>query len=537
MNPTTALEFTAIDFETTNRDNASICQVGVVRVEGGRAVARDSWLVIPPTGADNFDPGNIRIHKIFPRDVRKKGITWEQSLDRMKAFNRGTALVAHNVSFDRGAFEAACLRSGIVPPSLRWEDTLVIARKHLQLKNYKLPTVAAHVGIQKFKHHDAAADAEACAQIAIHIAGQIGARDIDDLWPTRKRSTSTAQHHYYDRASTAKISELPQPSADADERHPLYGQMVVLTGDLDDMVRWDAFEAIAAVGGTPQKGVTLKTTMLIVAGHDRIPANYDPSLGTGKEKKAGEYIERRGREITFLGALDFREALAWAPEEHPHAPAVLELEDYIPVQPEIEPVSESTSTPPDPSFSRPSSSARHESNPEEQVYHAPPEPEPEPEAEPEPEPEAKPRRVTAREPKAFAEPLPPVQPTASFDPASTYNATPRTERQARDTQTEPRPAPQGYEPIATPHKQVGTGGSTARKIIGWVILIPSILATLFMLAALVVGFMAPGDLMTKVLGIIMLVVIALVPAGLTYLGVYLIWLRDRKRAESLRALD
>ena len=59
--------------------------------------------------------------------------------------------------------------------------------------------------------------------------------------------------------------------------------MVVLTGDLDDMVRWDAFEAIAAVGGTPQKGVTLKTTMLIVAGHNRIPANYDPSLGTGKE--------------------------------------------------------------------------------------------------------------------------------------------------------------------------------------------------------------------------------------------------------------
>ena len=78
---------------------------------------------------------------------------------------------------------------------------------------------------------------------------------------------------------------------------------------------------------------------------------------------------------------------------------------------------------------------------------------------------------------------------------------------------------------------------TARKIIGWVILIPSILATLFMLAALVVGFMAPGDLVTKVLGIIMLVVIALVPAGLTYLGVYLIWLRDRKRFVSPRALE
>lgn len=344
MNPPTALEFTAIDFETANRDSASVCQVGVVHVEAGTVVARDSWLVIPPTGMEpgDFDPGNIRIHGIFPSDVRKKGITWQQSLDRLKAFSRGTALVAHNVSFDRGAFEAACRASGIAPPTLRWEDTLVIARRHLQLPNYKLPTVAAHVGIRKFKHHDAAADAEACAQIAIHVAKEIGARDIDDLWPVRKRSASTAQHLYYDRASTAKSSELPQPSADADERHPLYGQMVVLTGDLDDMARWDAFEAIAAVGGTPQKGVTLKTTVLIVAGYDRIPANYNPSLGTGKERKAGEYIERRGREITFIGASDFREALAWAPAEDPCPPAVLDLKDDNPGQPDVEPVYETT---------------------------------------------------------------------------------------------------------------------------------------------------------------------------------------------------
>lgn len=483
MNPPTALEFTAIDFETANRDYASVCQVGVVRVEAGRVVARDSWLVIPPTGVNNFDAGNIRIHKISPRDVQKKGVTWEQSLDRLKAFSRGTAMVAHNVSFDRGAFEAACRVSNIVPPSLRWEDTLVIARRHLQVENYKLPTVAAHVGIEKFKHHDAAADAETCARIAIYIAEEIGARDIDDLWPTRKCSSSTARHHYYDRASTAKISELPQPSAAANERHPLYGQMVVLTGDLDDMARWNAFEAIAAVGGTPQKGVTLKTTMLIVAGHDRIPASYNPSLGTGKEKKAGEYIEHRGREITFLGALDFREALAWVPEKHPYTPAVLELEDKIPGQPEIGLAHEPNSTPPGPSFSRSSTPVRHEAVVEDQVDHTSPEPEP--------------MRVTVREPEASVKPLPPVQPAASFDPASTYNPTPRTEHQARDTQTEPRPAPQGYEPIATPHRQGGTGGSTARKIIGWVILIPSILATLFMLAALVVGFMAPGDLVTK----------------------------------------
>lgn len=535
MNPPTALEFIAIDFETANRDSASICQVGVVRVEAGMVVARDSWLVIPPTGMepDDFDPGNIRIHGIFPSDVRKKGITWQQSLDRLKAFNRGTALVAHNVSFDRGAFEAACLASGIAVPTLRWEDTLVIARRHLQLPNYKLPTVAAHVGIRKFKHHDAAADAEACAQIAIHVAKEIGARDIDDLWPVRKRSASTAQHLYYDRASTAKSSELPQPSADADERHPLYGQMVVLTGDLDDMARWDAFEAIAAVGGTPQKGVTLKTTVLIVAGYDRIPANYNPSLGTGKERKAGEYIERRGREITFIGASDFREALAWAPAEDPCPPAVLDLKDDNPGQPDVEPVYETTSTSPEPEFSQPTESADDDLSVDGRKQQALSESESESE------------RVTAKEPEAPVNSVPPVQTTASFDPVSTYDPTPRTEHRAplrqpeqRLTPTpEPRLIPDGYESVAAPPKTPSAGGSTARKIIGWLILIPSVLATLLMLAALVVGFMAPGDLMTKVLGIIMLVIITLVPAGLTYLGVYLIWLRDCRRAKNNRSQE
>ncbi|MGK4218669.1 exonuclease domain-containing protein, partial [Kocuria marina] len=312
MNSPSALEFTAIDFETANRDAASVCQVGVVRVEKGLVVERDSWLVIPPTGVEAFDPGNVRVHGIFPRDVRKKGITWRQSVDRLMAFGRGTALVAHNVSFDRGVFEAACLASGLDLPSLRWEDTLAISRKHLQLDNYKLPTIAAHVGLRKFRHHDAAADAEACARIAIHIASEIGAQDIDALWSRRKRASRTAAHYYYDRASKAKASELPQPAEDADPNHPFFGEKVVLTGDLDDMTRWDAFEAIAAAGGTPQKNVTLKTTLLIVAGYDHIPFNYDPSLGSGKEKKAAEYRDR-GNNIAFIGASVFRNHLAWVP--------------------------------------------------------------------------------------------------------------------------------------------------------------------------------------------------------------------------------
>ncbi len=74
--------------------------------------------------------------------------------------------------------------------------------------------------------------------------------------------------------------------------------------------------------------------------------------------------------------------------------------------------------------------------------------------------------------------------------------------------------------------------SGVRKAVGWVILIPSILAMLFMVLALVVGFLSPGEPVTKAVGIGILIVVTGVPAALIYLGLYLIWLRDRWRVKS-----
>ena len=60
------ISFTAIDVGTANADRASICQLGVVRVENGTIV--DLWesLVDPE---DWFDPWNVRIHGIDARAI------------------------------------------------------------------------------------------------------------------------------------------------------------------------------------------------------------------------------------------------------------------------------------------------------------------------------------------------------------------------------------------------------------------------------------------------------------------------------------
>ena len=44
------LDFTAIDFETANSSSASACSVGLVKVQGGRVIDREYWLIKPPIG-------------------------------------------------------------------------------------------------------------------------------------------------------------------------------------------------------------------------------------------------------------------------------------------------------------------------------------------------------------------------------------------------------------------------------------------------------------------------------------------------------
>jgi DNA polymerase-3 subunit epsilon len=67
------------------------------RVEDGRIVHRDSWLIRPPVLY--FDPFNVRIHGITAEDV-KDSLTFDQLWRQVSPSLAGKALIAHNASFD-----------------------------------------------------------------------------------------------------------------------------------------------------------------------------------------------------------------------------------------------------------------------------------------------------------------------------------------------------------------------------------------------------------------------------------------------------
>jgi len=175
-----ALNFTAIDFETANSSSASACSVGLVKVREGRVVDRASWLIHPPTGHDEFNEWNIRIHGIRPEHVADAA-GWPEQLPDLVAFAGGDILVAHNVGFDMGVITAACAATACATPDFSYLCSLRVARRTYNLDSYRLPVAAMAAGFEDFDHHNALADAEASAAIVLHAAKRHEAESLEQL--------------------------------------------------------------------------------------------------------------------------------------------------------------------------------------------------------------------------------------------------------------------------------------------------------------------------------------------------------------------
>ncbi|MCR2809727.1 MULTISPECIES: 3'-5' exonuclease [unclassified Microbacterium] len=206
------LDFTAIDFETANSSNASACAVGLARVRDGVVVATAGWLIQPPPGHDRFFELNTRIHGLRAEDV-VGAKTWSEQLDDLAAFAGADVLVAHNAGFDMMVLRRACEATGDAYPPYRYVCSLQVARKLYELDSYRLPSVAAAAGFLDFAHHDATADALACAHIMIDAARRVGAVDITAL--ADAAGVRTSRIFMPEPAAAAPQPELPlvEPTA------------------------------------------------------------------------------------------------------------------------------------------------------------------------------------------------------------------------------------------------------------------------------------------------------------------------------------
>ena len=161
------LDFAAIDFETANAERTGICSVGIIVVRGGEIVHRYYSLIRPEP--DYYNHHSTRVHGLTAADTESARIfpdVWAE----VEPLIARLPLVAHNKPFDEGCLKAVFRMYQMDYPDYPFFCTLQAARRQLQhLSDHRLPTVARCCGYTLAHHHQALADAEACAAIALKL--------------------------------------------------------------------------------------------------------------------------------------------------------------------------------------------------------------------------------------------------------------------------------------------------------------------------------------------------------------------------------
>jgi DNA polymerase-3 subunit epsilon len=162
------MDFVAIDFEVANNEPSSICSVGIVVVREGRVQQRVHRLVRPVPNYYMYH--NTRVHGMTRRDTDFQvgfPLVWRE----LQPLFAGLPFVAHNASFEQRCLKAVHEAYNMPYPNYTFHCTCSISRKVFgsDLPNHRLPTVAAACGYYLSAHHNALADAEACAAIALKI--------------------------------------------------------------------------------------------------------------------------------------------------------------------------------------------------------------------------------------------------------------------------------------------------------------------------------------------------------------------------------
>ena len=169
-------DFIAIDVETANNHPSSICALGAVKVEGG-VIVDEFYELVKPEPEYYFRHFSENIHGIFREDTENSPTfdrVWQAMLKQFgyESHPEEAVFVAHNKMFDE-----KCLKEAHRVYGLTWCDntflcTLQKARRTIPrqlIGSYSLPVVCDFRGIPFNNHHNALADAEACAKIAMTL--------------------------------------------------------------------------------------------------------------------------------------------------------------------------------------------------------------------------------------------------------------------------------------------------------------------------------------------------------------------------------
>lgn len=273
------MRFVAIDVEIANPRYHSICQIGVVRFEGGREVAAERVFVDP---CEDFGEWQMRVHGISAAKVAGSP-RFAEHHDWLRRWTEGHTVFSHT-SFDRAAIGLACDHHRLPHPGCEWSDSMALAMQAWPgLASYKLGDLAKGLGLT-YRAHDALEDARTCGWIVQHALNE-GAAPRPSAAGSRTR---------------ARAGRAADVRRTGDGDGGLLGETILFTGELT-IDRGDAADMAAEAGANVTSSPSKKVTMLVVGERDLQPGWQAKS---GKHRRIEELIAQ-GHSIRIVGEPDF----------------------------------------------------------------------------------------------------------------------------------------------------------------------------------------------------------------------------------------
>lgn len=273
------MNFVALDVETAIGKRWSICQIGLAFVENDEIVHTISNLVRPPQ--NEYSPWNINIHGIVPERTENEP-EFPQIWEKIYPLIMGKKLVAHNASFDINCLQQTLEFYNLPIPNFEYDCTF-------KLTGQRLDIICDAFGIDLVNHHDATADAIACAKVYLNIFKGVEPDFSHINHQTKNSGFSMPEGH------ERLCGDVLKPDLEhADSNNPFYAKKVVFTGVLNSIKRKDAADMIKKLGADIDTGITKRTDFVITG--------YAP--GPSKMKKIQQF-NSQGSNIQIIGEDEF----------------------------------------------------------------------------------------------------------------------------------------------------------------------------------------------------------------------------------------
>lgn len=293
--------FIVLDIETTGYlpEWDHIIEVGAIKYDHGVEIARFSSLVQPPSvDGEYIDPYITELTGIT-NEMLASAPAIENILPELYDFLGSSIIIGHNVNFDINFLYDNFEEILEKPLSNDFIDTMRLSRNlHPEEKHHRLSDLCERYALDYSSAHRSIKDCELTFSCYNKLLSEINDTfdNFDSFLQSRIKHSSQG----------VKAKDIHSEKTEFDITHPLYGKVCVFTGTLEKLLRKEAMQLVANLGGINGDSVTKKTNYLILGNND-----YCKTLKDGKssKQKKAEKLKLEGNDIEILPETVFYELL------------------------------------------------------------------------------------------------------------------------------------------------------------------------------------------------------------------------------------